>query len=124
MKKQFLLVQFWSSFEALRLKPLDPSHIMSINSRLVHDLGIAGDDFDEFIKIFGTEKLDDDQISELQIFIPSETSHDSYLLAMARSWLAKKFPRLRLLFVQRIKSPHFTVEDFLEIVGTGAHRFT
>ncbi|WP_322892210.1 MULTISPECIES: hypothetical protein [unclassified Yoonia] len=99
------------------LKPLRPSHQISLDSRLVHDLGISGDDFDELLRCLGIDDLENDRWSPIKRYIPTELSFESFFIAMARTKLARKFPLIREFYLNQLKSPDLSVGEFLELAG-------
>ena len=76
-------------------------------TRLVHDLGISGDDWDDFsedlVRAYGW-KFEIDEI-----FIPSELSADSLNVSRANGVFAAWFPRLRQYYIGRIRCPPLTL---------------
>ena len=112
-----LFEQFLSALEAFSMRSIVSTDKLSPESRLVHDVGIAGDDFDEFLTILRGSELTPEQALRLSPFIPSETSSDAYYVTMARSGLSIRFPALRSYYIRRIKSPELTVGEFLKILS-------
>ena len=103
MKTDLTYSDFLNAFGRLGLRPIDDSHEMGASSRIVHDLGIAGDDFDEIIEylfsICGRFKID----QKIDKFIPHETSKDAYYLSMARSRIASKCRWIAKYYMKKSK---------------------
>ncbi len=77
--------------------------------RVVHDLGIAGDDFQDFFEILSNLKPTSGKVP--REFIPGELSRDAYLVACARGWLARKWPALAKFHTARIGAPELRLHD-------------
>jgi hypothetical protein len=92
------------------LEPLEPTHEVSPGSRVVHDLGLAGDDFGAFWLALS------DRVP-VQVLdgrcVPLELSHDAYRVSMARSWLGQALTGLRRQYVSRIECPAVTLASLL-----------
>ncbi len=92
------------------LEPLEPGHEVSLTSRLVHDLGLAGDDFGEFwaelSKRMPVRALDAGHM-------PSELSRDAYRVTMARSRLGRRYAGVRRYHLSRIRCPAATLASLL-----------
>jgi hypothetical protein len=92
------------------LEPLEPGHEVSLASRLVHDLGLAGDDFGEFWEEVSKRV----PVRELDAgCILSELSRDTYRVTMARSRLGRRFAGVRRHYVSRIWCPAATLASLL-----------
>lgn len=109
--------QFINALNKLQLCPLKSDHVISQDSRLVHDLGIAGDDLEELLQLLDLTELTPKQVTGLRVANPAETSRDAYLVSMASSWLSVRFPWLVPYFVRQLKAPAFTVREFLDLVS-------
>jgi hypothetical protein len=115
-RQKNLFQAFNSTYVELGLKPIEKTHILSERSRVVHDLGIAGDDIDEILTAMKFGSVNHTQIKKLKPFIPTETSNDAYLVSMARSQLANILPCLKRFYVNRISCPPITVSNFIDIL--------
>ena len=94
----------------LGLEPLEPSHEMSPASRVVHDLGLAGDDFEAFWREL-SERIPVQPLDGR--CVPLEFSHDAYRVSMARSWLGRTFAGVRHSYVTQIECPPVTLASLL-----------
>ncbi len=97
--------------------PIEPAHVITMGSRLVHDLGVAGDDWDEFEAV-----LDEAYGTRFVVprgFIPPEISNDSYRVAAAHGWLARRYPRVREWHRSRIRCPELTLEQLERMIVGG-----
>ena len=102
----------WPGFRFLLV---DPGHVISMKSRLVHDLGITGDDFDEFVPVL--EAAYGTRLSSFpEGVIPGEPSFDAFRLERARGWIARSSPRWRAWCVSRIRSQPFTLEELEALI--------
>jgi len=96
----------------------DPLHKVSLDSRLVHDLCISGDDFDDLYP-FLTETYSTKHLIPVR-FIPPEISHDSYCAAMASSQIWRKIGCIREWYRSRIKCEPLTLHE-LHLIMTGTN---
>jgi hypothetical protein len=102
--------------ERMGFRPLTQVRVSVLECRVVHDLGITGDDFVEFLAEIRLWKT---PIGEVPVrFIPSEVSRDSYLVSMARSKLALRFPFIAKYYVNRIASPPLKLGDMHSMLFT------
>ena len=70
--------------ERLEIRPIDPSHAISMQSRLVHDLGICGDDWGEFYSFLSHVYKSTNPFDAH--YIPPEFSHDTRIVLSCRMW--------------------------------------
>lgn len=108
--------------DRMGFEPLTQVRASILDCRVVHDLGISGDDFVEFLAEVRLWKTPVGEIPDR--FIPGEISRDSYLVSMARSKLARRFPFLAKYYVSRITSPPLKIGELHKMlfneVGVGA----
>ena len=93
----------------LEVDPITSDQIHLLDSRIVHDLGISGDDFVEFIEVIKSKRKTTGDVPAK--FIPTELSMDSYLVAMCRSWQSRRWPPLLNFYRWRIRSEPLTVRQ-------------
>ena len=79
-----------------------------LDARVLHDLGIAGDDLDAFIMELDARCRIPPFAGDLGPFTPGETSGDAYCVAMARGRLARRISRSGDFFRRRIRARPFT----------------
>ncbi|MEQ6204721.1 hypothetical protein ABMC88_16890 [Sulfitobacter sp. HNIBRBA2951] len=101
---------------ALKKLAIDPINKREdiLSSRLVHDLGIAGDDFQDFFEILDAMRPVSGKIPAK--YIPSELSKDAFLVARAHSWLARKSPTYKQYCLKRIVTPQLELRKLDEFL--------
>ena len=80
-----------------------------MEARIAHDLGVSGDDFVELIQEINRLR----PIGEIDLTLlhKSELSKNSYLIAMCRSKLVRKWPWLFNFYRRRIESAPITLRQ-------------
>lgn len=94
---------------------IDPKHLIAMESRLVHDLGVVGDDWDEFYPILKEAFQSSNLIPER--FMPSEVSHDAAMVSWSRTWPISKSDLLRRWVQNRIRCPPLTLQEIDAIMS-------
>ncbi|MBT2129917.1 hypothetical protein [Aliiroseovarius lamellibrachiae] len=79
------------------------------NLRVVHDLGLAGDDFEEFYEVL--QRFEPTENKVPRRFIPSELSRDAYYVACATGYFARRFPWLRRRYVRKLSVPELRLKE-------------
>ncbi|WP_139246502.1 hypothetical protein [Thalassovita taeanensis] len=106
--------------EALRrygVEPISTDRSTLLDFRLVQDLGIAGDDFEDFFEIINSMRPVSGKLPRR--FIPSELGSDAYHVAQATGWLSKKIPWLKRWHISRIKCPSITLRELFAVLYEG-----
>ena len=85
-----------------------------LSARVVHDLGIAGDDFFELVEALNRISPIKRPVPER--LVPAEASADAYYAACSQSWLANKIPAIRRWYISRISAPPTTLDDLYHIL--------
>ena len=104
---------FEEAYRRLGLIPLEAGHTVTPSSRMLHDLGVAGDDVDELLENLGVRELDRETSLRLGPYFPRETSRDAYLVAMARGRLSAFLGIRPSFYVARLRHPSISVDDFI-----------
>lgn len=87
----------------LDIAPISQSYRSLLDARIVHDLGISGDDFSDFYEEIQARRYTNILIPKK--FIPAELSKESHAVAILKSWPAKKFPFIQRYYRSKIKCP-------------------
>ena len=82
--------------------------------RLVHDMGITGDDFADFYTAIVAKRPTTELVPK--IFVPPELSKDSYLVAMSRSWKVRGWNRIASIYRNRIRCEPLTIRQLHKIL--------
>lgn len=93
---------------------IDLESIPFLKLRIVHDLGITGDDFADFYRAIVARRPTSELVPKK--FVPSELSKDSYLVAMSRSWKVKGWNRIASYYRNRIRSEPLTIRQLHKIL--------
>ena len=89
--------------------PFDTKSSIGMHSKIVHDLGVVGDDFTDFYEILSKIYCSKNLVPEH--YIPSELSADAYYIAMARSFPIRNIEYIRDWYLSRIKCPALSLKD-------------
>lgn len=89
-------------------------HKMTGNTRIVHDLGIIGDDWDSLYEALRREYGKDFLVPAC--FMPGEVSHDSAMVASAEGWISRKLPAVQNWYVSRIRCSPLTIDELHELI--------
>lgn len=102
----------------LGLDSLEPNHEISPASRVVHDLGLAGDEAEAFWQALPepvpVRPLDGR-------CVPLECSHDADRILMVRFWLGRTLAGGRHSYVTQIECPPVTLASLSLICPRGRH---
>lgn len=100
--------------ERLNWPPISPTHSINANSRIVHDLGIIGDDWDSFYEVLRNVYGKDFVVPAPNM--PGEISHDSAMVASAGGWLARWLPAIQNWYISRIRCNPLTLKDLHDLI--------
>lgn len=103
------LKRFSDAYRRVGLSPLNESQNISLESLIVRDLGLIGDDLDEVLDAMGCSG-EGIYFKELS----SELGKDAFLVSVAHILRFMRLSKLKLYLVSRIRTPDMTVSEFLE----------
>ena len=93
---------------------IGPENISFLDLRVVHDLGITGDDFADFYAAIVAKRPTTELVPK--IFVPSELSTDSYFVAMSRSWKVKGWNRIASFYRNRIRCEQLPIRQLHKVL--------
>lgn len=85
------------------IRPIDPSHTVSMESRIVHDLGIFGEEWIDFANRL--KQVYKRNTFAVDPYIPRVLSTDVLILSLARTWPARQVGWVRTSLQSRIRVP-------------------
>ena len=101
---------FREALQIFAVEPISTKLPDLLDCRMVHDLGIAGDDCYDFFEILNSLKPTKGEIPLK--FIPGELSRDAYFA----SRLSNRFLWVKCWYVTRIKCPPLTVRRMYQLL--------
>lgn len=100
--------------QKLNWPTISSKHVIGAHTRIVHDLGILGDDWDDFYSALKEEYGKDFTISAK--FMPGEVSHDAAMVASAQGFMARRIPVIQDWYISRIRCSPLTLGELDELI--------